>query len=107
MTPGKLDITVKINTFPEARTIENNWKEFDVDCEGVQATIKIKPKQFKKLEQAKENYPMWVAAISGKMGEFNHSGFTIAQASIQVFEKKPKEPKEATEKQPELAATTS
>jgi hypothetical protein len=34
-----------------------------------------------------------VAAISGKMGESTSNGFVLSEPSIQVFEKKPKEPK--------------
>jgi hypothetical protein len=44
---------------------------------------------------------MWVAAIAGKMGEQFDGGFVLDQPSIQVFERKPKEPKEVT-----AAATT-
>ena len=50
---------------------------------------------FKKLEEAQANFPMWVAAIAGKMGEDTPDGFVLADPAIQVFEKKPKDPKEA------------
>ena len=63
--------------------------------------VTVKPKVFKKLEQAQADYPMWVAAITGKIGERFDGGFVLDQPSIQVFERKPKEPKEAT-----AAATT-
>ena len=56
----------------------------------------VKPKVFKKLEQAQTDYPMWVAAIAGKMGEQFDGGFVLDQPNIQVFERKPKEPLEAT-----------
>lgn len=49
-------------------TVENGWKEFDLDCDGQIITMKVKPKVFNKLEQAQESYPMWVAAIAGKRG---------------------------------------
>jgi hypothetical protein len=38
---------------------------------------------------------MWVAAIAGKLGEATPDGFVLADSAIQVFEKKPKDPKEA------------
>ncbi|MDY7015039.1 MAG: hypothetical protein SVX43_15875 [Cyanobacteriota bacterium] len=64
--PGKLEIVLKINEFPvDIETVENNWKHFEVDCNGRIISITIKPKIFKKLEQARENYPQWGAAISG------------------------------------------
>ncbi|HEY9830868.1 MAG TPA: fertility inhibition FinO-like protein [Stenomitos sp.] len=93
-TSGKLELTIKINKFPEdVRTVENGWREFDLDCDGRSVTVKVKPKVFKKLEQAQESYPMWVAAIAGRMGEATSSGFLLDQPNIQTFERKPKEPK--------------
>jgi hypothetical protein len=93
-TPGKMELTIKINEFPsDVKTVENGWKEFDLDCDGQEVTIKVKPKVFKKLEEAQANYPMWVAAIAGKMGELTNKGFVLDQPNIQVFERKPKEPK--------------
>ncbi|MGA8896234.1 MAG: hypothetical protein WB539_13110 [Planktothrix agardhii] len=50
---------------------------------------------FKKLEEAQANFPMWVAAIAGKLGEATPNGFVLADPAIQVFEKKPKDSKEA------------
>ena len=47
---------------------------------------------FKKLEDAQANFPMWVAAVAGKMGQPTEKGFVLAEPNIQVFEKKPKEP---------------
>lgn len=100
---GKLELTIKINEFPaDVQTVENGWKQFELDCDGQLITIKVKPKVFKKLEQAQENYPMWVAAIAGKMGERTENGFMLDQPNIQVFERKPKEPKE-----PQEPATTA
>jgi hypothetical protein len=93
-TPGNLKITIKINKFPaHVRTVEKGWREFDLDCDGQLVWVKVKPKVFKKLEQAQENYPMWVAAIAGKMGEPIEGRFVLDQPNIQVFERKPKEAK--------------
>lgn len=102
--PGKLELTIKINEFPaDVQTVENGWKQFELDCDGQLVTVKVKPKVFKKLEQAHTDYPMWVAAIAGKMGEATEKGFILDQPNIQVFERKPKEPKEPQE--PQEAAT--
>ncbi len=92
--PGKLELTIKINEFPtNIKTVENGWKKFEVDCEGQIVSVTVKPKVFKKLEDAQANYPMWVAAIAGKMGKLTNNGFVLDQPAIQTFEKKPKEPK--------------
>ena len=95
-TSGKLEITIKISEFPaDVKTVENGWKSFEIDCDGRLVSVTVKPKVFKKLEQAQAEYPMWVAAIAGKMGETSENGFVLLEPNIQVFEKKAKEPKEA------------
>jgi len=94
MTLGKLELIIKINEFPNnVETNKDNWKTFELDCDGRVVSVTVKPKIWKKLEDAVANYPQWVAAISGKMGESTSNGFVLSEPSIQVFEKKPKEPK--------------
>ncbi|PSB14534.1 fertility inhibition FinO-like protein [Phormidesmis priestleyi ULC007] len=97
---GKLELTIKISEFPSDVKTENNLKTFEIDCDGQIVSVTLKPKMFKKLEDAQTNFPMWVAANSfaapkafaGKMGQPTGKGFVLAEANIQVFEKKPKEP---------------
>jgi hypothetical protein len=45
---------------------------------------------WKKLTDAQANYPQWVAAIAGKMGDAIENGFVLDEPNIQTFEKKPK-----------------
>ncbi len=90
--PGRLEITIKITELPSARIVENGWKAFDIDCDGQIVAVTVKPKLWKKLEDAQANFPMWVAAITGKMGQKGKNGFVLDEPAIQVFEKKPKEP---------------
>ena len=89
---GKLELTTKINELPNATTVENDWKSFEIDCDGQIISVTVKPKVWKKLEDAQTNFPMWVAAIAGKMGQPTEKGFVLAEANIQIFEKKQKEP---------------
>ena len=92
-TVGRLEITIKINTYPDnVKTLSNKSKQFDVDCDGQIVRITVKPKLWKKVEQAQEKYPMWVAAIAGKMGKAIANGFELDQPAIQAFEIKPKNP---------------
>ncbi len=91
-TPGKLEVTIKINSIPNPRTVENNWQQFELDCDGQIVSVTVKPKVWKKLLDAQANYPMWVAAIAGKIGERTSTGFILNEPNIQVFERKPKEP---------------
>ena len=89
---GKLELTIKISELPNASTVENGWKSFEIDCDGQSICVTLKPKMFKKLEDAQANFPMWVAAVAGKMGQRTDKGFVLVEPNIQVFEKKPKEP---------------
>jgi hypothetical protein len=92
MITGKLEVTIKISEFPtDVQTVENGWKSFDVDCDGKIVSVTLKPKMFKKLEDAKANYPMWVGAIVGKLGYIGKDGFVLEEPNVQVFERKPKE----------------
>ncbi|MEG3836358.1 hypothetical protein [Microcoleus sp. Z1_C3] len=98
MTIGKLELIIKINELPNnVETNKDNWKTFELDCDGRVVSVTVKPKIWKKLEDAAANYPMWVAAIGGKMGESTSNGFVLSDPNIQVFEKKPKEPKPEAE----------
>jgi hypothetical protein len=89
-TTGKLELTIKINELPQAKTLQNGWQSFELDCDGRIVSVSVKPKVWKKLTEAQANFPMWVAAISGQMGQATADGFELEQPSIQVFEKKPK-----------------
>jgi hypothetical protein len=65
-----MKLTLKINEFQaDMQTVENGWKQFELDCDGQLVRVTVKPKVFKKLEQAQADYPMWVAASVRKMGE--------------------------------------
>ena len=89
---GKLEVTIKISEFPAGvQTVENGWKAFDVDCDGKIVSVTLKPKMFKKLEDAKANYPQWVGAIAGKLVHIGKDGFVLGEPNVQVFERKPKE----------------
>lgn len=90
---GKLELTIKINELPDAKTVENGWQQFELDCDGRIISVTVRPKMWKKLADAQANYPMWVAAIAGKMGGATDKGFVLEEPNIQVFERKPKEPK--------------
>ena len=90
MTQGKLEVTIKINELPQAKTIENGWQQFEIDCDGRIVSVTVKPKIWKKLTDAASSYTQWVAAIAGKMGESTENGFVLLEPNIQTFEKKPK-----------------
>jgi hypothetical protein len=90
MVPGRLELTIKITELPPAKTIENGWQQFEIDCGDRIVSVTLKPKIWKKLTDAAAGYPQWVAAIAGKMGEATEKGFVLNEPNIQVFEKKAK-----------------
>ena len=91
--PGKLEVAIKINQLPaEVTTTKNGWKEFKVDCGGRTVTVALRPRMWTKLEQASKDWPLWLAAISGQMGQPVGQGFILTEPSVQVFERKAKEP---------------
>ncbi len=90
-TTGKLELTIKINALPTGFTKDaNGWVTFWVDCDGVMVWTKVRPKMWKKLEDAARTWPLWVAAIAGKMGERTQEGFELEEPSVQAFERKAK-----------------
>ncbi len=96
-TPGKLEVTIKINQLPtEVTTGQNGWKEFGLDCGGRTVTVTLRPKLFAKLESAATQYPEWVAALTGQMGPQTSDGFVLLEPNLQVFERKPKAPPQPT-----------
>ena len=88
---GKLEVTIKINELPAVSSKDSNgWITFELDCDGRIFTATVKPKVYKKLDDAQANFSMWVAAIAGKLGQPTHNGFVLDEVNVQVFEKKPK-----------------
>ena len=88
--PGKLEATIKIDELPTPETVENGWQHFTVDCDGKEVSVTVKPKMWKKLTSAVEQYDSWVAAVRGQIGELTQTGFVLTNPSIQAFERKPK-----------------
>ena len=87
---GKLDLVIKISELPESQTLKDGSQSFEVDCGGRIVSVTVKQKKWKKIPEAQANFPMWVGAIAGTMGESTPTGFILDNASIQIFEKKPK-----------------
>ncbi|CDI04636.1 putative Fertility inhibition FinO-like protein [Candidatus Competibacter denitrificans Run_A_D11] len=88
--PGKLDVTLKINTLPQAKPASPGTMLFAVQAEGCTVLVELKNKMWNSLKTAAESYPHWVAAITGKMGAAIEGGFRLDSPAVQVFEKKVK-----------------
>ena len=61
-----------------------------MQADGRTVIVEMKNKQWNTLKKAEEQYPQWVAAITGKLGEAIEGGFWLENPSLQVFEKKAK-----------------
>ena len=87
---GRAEVTVKFNEVPPVRE-DKDGIALELDCgEGWIITARLRPKSWRKALAAMEEYPQWVAAITGKLGRRTPHGLMLADAGIQVFEKKPK-----------------
>lgn len=99
---GKLEVTIKINELPgDVTTDKNGWKRFRIDCGGRPVDVALRPRMWLKLEEANTNYPKWVAAITGSMGQSVGQGFVLTEPALQVFEKKAPPPEDAPQIPPE------
>ena len=88
--PGKLDVTLKINQLPQAKPASAQTMLFAVHADGQTVVVELKNKAWNTLKTAAENYPQWVATITGPMGEAIEGGFRLVNPAVQVFEKQPK-----------------
>ena len=88
--PGKLDVTLKINQLPQAKPASPGTLLFAVQADGRAVIVEVKNKQWNTLKTAANNYPQWVATITGKLGDAIEGGFRLENPGIQVFEKKAK-----------------
>lgn len=89
---AKLEVCVKINDLPnDSKTLRNGWEEFIIDTQGKMVKITVRPRTWKKLQEASRNYPAWIANIRGTIGPKIKGGFELLTPGVQIFEKTPKE----------------
>ncbi|RKZ40543.1 MAG: hypothetical protein DRQ49_05600 [Gammaproteobacteria bacterium] len=98
LVKGQMELNVKINELPtDSKTLRNTWEQFIIDSNGLHVKIAVRPRTWKKLQQANREYPLWVANIRGKLGQRITRGFELLTPGIQIFEKTPKEPNKVLE----------
>jgi hypothetical protein len=96
-TAGKLEVLIKINELPtDVTTDKNGWKAFKLDCGDRIVSVSLRPRMWNKIEEAAKQWPLWLAAISGGMGQSIGTGFVLSEPSVQVFERKQKPAEPAT-----------
>lgn len=90
-TPARLDVALKLNQLPADVVVEkHDRRSFTLDCgPGMLVRVTLRPKYWLKLEQAAAAWPQWSASLAGSL-QFDAQGLLLPEASVQVFEKKPK-----------------
>lgn len=88
---GKIEVMCKFSELPKAVPVQGGYR-FGIEQDGVQVSVTLNAKAWKKIEAAARDWPAWIAAVSGKVGAVTDGGRTIelAGANVQVFEKKAK-----------------
>ncbi|WP_414546287.1 hypothetical protein [Nostoc sp. CCY0012] len=91
----KSEVTIKFSgELPTATPAANKKVEVSLtDQNEVVFTALINAKSWRKAETNANEFADWAGVISGKLGQRTENGFEIIEAGIQLFEKKPKEPK--------------
>jgi len=95
--PAKVEITCKFSQVPPSREVAGGV-EFYLAQGNYLLTVRVKPKQFNKL--LNHGYTDWIAAVTGQLGAATETGFELANANIQVFERKPKPSQASAEASP-------
>ena len=99
-TAAKISLTCKLSEVPKHRELADKRIEFflqDGESDRI-FTVQMKPKLFKKLTD--HGFADWVAAITGEIGPATETGFELANASVQVFERKAREADTGAEAKP-------
>jgi sRNA-binding protein len=91
---GKMEVRVKIETLPsEVKVVKRGWQRFSVRDDTCFVSITVRPRTWRKLQEAPTRYPYWVANITGKMGQRLNKGkgegFELLDPITQIFERKP------------------
>jgi len=96
-TQGKLEVNIKISELPNwVETIKRGWQRFCINADGQIVQMVVRPRVWNKLLQANQEYQMWVANITGKMGPRIKDGFVLLEPAIQVYEKLTQKPESKT-----------
>ncbi len=100
LVPGRLELTVKFSELPQPLPVQGGLKIGIQTGEEIVTAI-LPPKIWRKLEQAAQDYPSWVAALSGSLARFADGEIALQHPSVQVFEKKARPEAAAEGKRPD------
>ena len=90
MSTAKSEIVLKFSELPQAKPLPDKKVGVELtDQNGIAFTAILNAKSWRKAEANAAEFEMWAGAISGKLSQ-GSQGLEIADAGIQIFEKKPK-----------------
>jgi hypothetical protein len=96
---GHLELTVKFSQLPTPVPLKAGMK-IGIQTDSALVVATLAPKAWKKLTQAADAWPHWVAALSGRLGAQASAAagpvIVLEQPALQVFEKKAKPVADAT-----------
>ena len=100
LVPGRLELTAKFSELPRPLPVRGGIKIGVQTGEGTVTAI-LPPKVWRKLERAAQDYPQWVAALSGSLERIKDGEIALKHPALQVFEKKARPEVAAEAKAPE------
>jgi sRNA-binding protein len=106
LVPGRLELTVKFSELPTPLAVQSGMKLGIHTGEGIVTAI-LPAKVWRKLEQAAQDYPQWVAALSGSLDQIKEGEITLKHPALQIFEKKSKPTAEAATPATEESASST
>ncbi len=86
LVPGRLELTVKFSELPQPLPVQGGLKIGIQTGEGIVTAI-LPPKVWRRLEQAAQDTPRWVAALSGSLARITDGEIVLQHPSVQVFGK--------------------
>ncbi|OQW90877.1 MAG: hypothetical protein BWK79_18510 [Beggiatoa sp. IS2] len=90
---GKMEVRLKIEALPnDVKAVKHGWQRFTVRDDKCFACVTVRPRTWKKLQEAPTRYSYWVANITGKMGQRlkgQGEGFELLDPVTQIFERIP------------------
>ena len=97
IVPGRLELILKFSEVPKAMPVKNGMK-IGIQTEDALIVTTLTIRSWNKLMKAASQFPQWIATISGKLGAKTGADgkavVVLEQPAVQVFEKKPKPPKD-------------
>ena len=90
----RAEITLKMNELPIVDNPAAKSVQFHLKAGDYIVTVNMKGKSYRKVATMAEGFDQFVVAIGGKIGKKTPKGFELEGAGCQIFEKKPKPPKE-------------